>query len=248
MPALTSLSAAQYVPDVRFIVLLVAACCTASPSCLACRPVSRSRRSWLAAVVRQRVHVVSLATHKLAHSLPPLAEPQPAITGVAFTADSSTLVVAAASHQVAAYGVAGGQPTAWTQQHGGRLPPKLLRMPGIISSIASSPQAPGSLFLASSQACCHLDMAQPLEGSEGEAAGGGGRKRRRSAHKPVPASEPPGGNCRMIYCADPVLHAAYLGPDALLVVSGGGGPPDRSVWWDAQRREGRGAVHRRPLM
>lgn len=170
--------------------------------------------SWLAAVVRQRVHVLSLATHKLAHSLPPLAESQPPITAVAFTADSSMVVVAASTHQVAAYSLASGQPTEWTQQHAGSLPSKLLRMPGIISSITSCPAAPSSLFLSSSQACCHLDMGQPLEGEQGQ-----GRKRRRSAHKPVLASEPPGVNCRMIYCSDPVLSAAYLGPEALLVVS-----------------------------
>ncbi|KAL4423732.1 hypothetical protein ABPG75_001033 [Micractinium tetrahymenae] len=169
--------------------------------------------SWLAAVVRQRVHVLSLATHKLVNSLPPLAEPQPPITAVVFTADSSAVVVAASTHQVAAYSLASGQPTEWTQQHGGSLPAKLLRMPGAIFSIASCPAAPGSLFLCSSQACCHLDMGQPLEGEQGQ-----GRKRRRSAHKPVLASEPPGGNCRMIYCSDPVLYAAYLGPEALLVV------------------------------
>lgn len=164
-------------------------------------------------MVRQRVHVLSLASHKLAHSLPLLAEPQPAITAMAFTADSSTVVVAASTHQVAAYSMASGQPTDWTQQHGSSLPPKLLRMPGTIVSIASCPAAPDSLFVASSQACCHLDMGQPLEGEQGQ-----GRKRRRS-HKPVLASEPPGRNCRMIYCSDPVLYAAYLGPEALLVVS-----------------------------
>ena len=68
-------------------------------------------------------------------------------------------------------------------------------------------------------------MAQPLDGGAGgsgggaDGGGGEGRKRRRSAHKPVLASEPPGANCRLIYCADPVLTAAYLGPAALLVVS-----------------------------
>lgn len=171
--------------------------------------------SWLAAVVRQRVHLVSLSSHKLVHSLPPMAEPQPAITAVTFTSDSSMVVVAASTHQVAAYSVASGQPTEWTQQYGGSLPAKLLRMPGSITSIASCPQAPASLFLQSSQACCHLDMVQPLDGSGQE---GQGRKRRRSAHKGMLPSEPPGGNCRMIYCADPVLHASYLGPEALLVV------------------------------
>lgn len=118
--------------------------------------------------------------------------------------------------------MASGQPTEWTQQRGGALPSKLLRMPGAILSITSSPAAPTSLFLASSEACCHLDMAQPLDGSGSGDAGGGDsarHKRRRSAHKPVLASEPPGANCRMIYCADPVLYAAYLGPEALLVVS-----------------------------
>lgn len=167
-------------------------------------------------MVRQRVHLLSLATHKLVHSLPPLAEPQPPITALTFTEDSSMLVVAASTHQVAAYSLANGQPTEWTQQHGASLPAKLLRMPGSIVSIASCPAAPGSLFLSSAQACCHLDMGQPLEGDQGQ-----GRKRRRSAHKPVLASEPPGGNCRMIYCSDPVLYAAYLGPEALLVVSFG---------------------------
>jgi U3 small nucleolar RNA-associated protein 4 len=174
--------------------------------------------AWLAAVVRQRVHLLSLASHKLGAALPPLAEPQPPLTALAFTADSAEVAVAAASHQVATYGVASGQPSAWTAAHGGSLPPKLLRMPGAIRSIASCPAAPSSLFLASSEACCHLDTAAPLEGEEG---GGGGRKRRRQ--KPVLASEPPGANCRMIYCADPVLHAAYLAPRSLLVVSWGGG-------------------------
>lgn len=171
-------------------------------------------RSWLAAVVRQRVHLLSLASHKLVHSLPPLAEPQPAITALAFTADGASLVVAGATHQVAAYSIASGQPTEWTQRHGGALPAKLLRMPGSIVCIGSSPAAPGSLFLQSSEACCHLDMAAALEGEGGD---GAGRKRRRV--KPPLTSEPPGANCRMIYCSDPVLHAAYLGPEALLVVS-----------------------------
>ena len=176
--------------------------------------------SWVAAVVRQRVHLLSLGTHKLVHSLPPLAEPQPPITAIAFTADCGTLVVAASTHQIAAYSVQSGQPTEWTQQSGASLPAKLLKMPGSITSIASCPAAPDSLFLQSSEACCHLDMAQPLAGSS-DADGGGqqGRKRRRPAHKLVQASEPPGANCRMIYCADPVLYAAYLGPEALLVVS-----------------------------
>lgn len=176
--------------------------------------------SWVAAVVRQRVHLLSLGTHKLVHSLPPLAEPQPPITAIAFTADCSTLVVAASTHQIAAYSVQSGQPTEWTQQSGASLPVKLLKMPGSITSITSCPAAHDSLFLQSSEACCHLDMAQPLAGSS-DAEGGGqqGRKRRRPAHKLVQASEPPGSNCRMIYCADPVLYAAYLGPEALLVVS-----------------------------
>lgn len=177
-------------------------------------PLPSPARSWLAAVVRQRLHLVSLTSSKLAHSLPPLAEPQPAITAVAFTADSTQLVAAAASHQLGVYSVASGQPSEWMQAHGGSLPSKLLRMPGAIAGIASSPAAPASLFLASSEACCHLDLGQPVDGGgEGE---GGGRKRRRQ--KPALASEPPGGNCRMIYCSDPVLHAAYLGPEALLVV------------------------------
>lgn len=173
--------------------------------------------SWLAAVVRQRVHVLSLSTHKLVYSLPLLAEPQPPITAVTFTADSSLLVAAASTHQIAAYSLSTGQPTDWTQRHLGSLPSKLLKMPGTIISITSCPHAPDSLFLASSQACCHVDMAQPLESNAEQEQG---RKRRRSAHKPVLSSEPPGCNCRMIYCADPVLHAAYLGPEALLVVSG----------------------------
>ena len=165
-------------------------------------------------MVRQRVHLLNLTTHKLVHSLPPLAEPQPAITAVAFTADSLSLVVAAASHQVAAYSVASGQPTEWTRQHGGSLPHKLLRMPGSIVCICSSPAAPGSLFLQTGEACCHLDLGAPLdsEGAEGQ-----GRKKRRQ--KLPLTSEPPGANCRMIYCADPVLHAAYLAPESLLVVS-----------------------------
>ncbi|PRW61122.1 WD40 repeat [Chlorella sorokiniana] len=169
--------------------------------------------SWLAAVVRQRVHLVNLSTHKLVHSLPPLAEPQPAITALAFTADSTAVVVAAATHQVAAYGVTSGQPTDWSKQHSGSLPPKLLRMPGSIVCICSSPAAPGSLFLQSGEACCHLDMGAAVEG---EGADGQGRKRRRV--KPPLTSEPPGANCRMIYCSDPVLHAEYLGPESLLVV------------------------------
>ena len=167
--------------------------------------------------MRQRVHLVSLSSHKLAHSLVPLAEPQPPITALAFTADSATLVAAAAQHQLAAYSVHSGQAAEWAARHAGALPHKLLRMPGAIASIASRPAAPASLFLASSEACCHLDMAAPLE-AEGE--GGGGRKRRRS--RPTLATEPPGANCRMIYCSDPVLHADYMGPDALLVVSRAG--------------------------
>ena len=174
--------------------------------------------SWLAAVVRQRVHLLSLGSHKLVHSLPPLAEPQPPITAIAFTADCSTLVVAASTHQIAAYSVQSGQPTEWTQQSAASLPAKLLKMPGSITSITSCPAAPDSLFLQSSEACCHLDMAQPLAGSSDAEGGQHGRKRRRPALKLVQASEPPGANCRMIYCADPVLYAAYLGPEALLVV------------------------------
>jgi len=169
-------------------------------------------------VVRQRVHVLSLETWKLAHSLPALVEPQPAITALAFTADSSTLVVVTSSHQVAAYRAADGQATDWSQQYSACLPTKLRRMPGTVVSIASCPAAPSSLFLGSSQACCHLDIAQPLDGGSDEQQGPG-RKRRRAAHKPVLSSDPPGSNCRMVYCSDPVLHAGYLGPDALLVVS-----------------------------
>ncbi len=180
--------------------------------------------SWLAAVVRQRVHLLNLTTHKLVHSLPPLAEPQPAITALAFTADSTSLVVAAATHQVAAYSLASGQPTEWSRQHGGSLPPKLLRMPGSIVCICSSPAAPASLFLQSGEACCHLDMGAPLEA---EGADGQGRKRRRV--KPPLTSEAPGANCRMIYCSDPVLHAEYLGPESLLVVSGAG--CEGAGWW-----------------
>ena len=185
--------------------------------------------SWLAVVVRQRVMLLSLATHKLVHTLPPLADPQPALTAVAFTADSAAVVVAASTHQVAAYDVQTGQPTQWTQQHSsssssGGLPAKLLRMPGSILSIASCPAAPLSLFLQSAEACCHLDMTQPLEpAGEDQQQQQHDRKRRRSQHRAAAASEPPGGNCRMLYCADPVLHASYLTSDALLVVSAGKG-------------------------
>jgi hypothetical protein len=173
--------------------------------------------SWLAVSVRQRVYLLNLTSHKLVHSLPPLADPQPPITAISFTADSTTLVVVGSTHQLAAYSAATGQPTDWSAKHSGSLPPKLLKMPGNINSIASCPLAPSSLFLASSEAACHIDMAAPLTVDDADGGSGGKRKRRRS--KPSAASEPVGTNCRMLYCAEPVLHAAYVAPDALLVVS-----------------------------
>ncbi|KAL4856387.1 WD repeat-containing protein PCN [Chlorella vulgaris] len=175
--------------------------------------------SWLAVSVRQRVYLLNLTSHKLVHSLPPLADPQPPITAISFTADSTTLVVVGSTHQLAAYSAATGQPTDWSAKHSGSLPPKLLKMPGNINSIASCPLAPSSLFLASSEAACHIDMAAPLSVDDADGGSGGKRKRRRS--KPSAASEPVGTNCRMLYCAEPVLHAAYVAPDALLVVERG---------------------------
>jgi hypothetical protein len=94
-------------------------------------------------------------------------------------------------------------------------------MPGLIASIASCPAAPTSLFLTSSEACCHLDISAPVEGEAALAAAGGSaaERRKRRRLRPSHETEPPGANCRMIYCADPVLHADYLAPDALMVVS-----------------------------
>lgn len=204
-------------------------------------PLCVAWRRWLAVVVHQRIHLISLQGHsRVVGQLPPVvADAQLPITALAFLPGSKVLVAAtsalhgpASQHQLAAYDVEKQQHTEWSLRAGSgpgagqngvqqRLPARLRGLPGIVVQAAARPGAAASTsaVLQTAHALCQLDVARPLaREAVGLGAGLGRGKRRRLLQKPAPTNTPAGENSRVVHGEKVLLHAQFIGPRSLLLV------------------------------
>ena len=98
-----------------------------------------STGKWAAVASSSHVHVFDLDSMTYHGRLPAIQDAAP-LTALAFDASGAGLITATASNHLAVYNVESLAATDWTKMHGGKLPARLLNMPGSIASISPHPQ------------------------------------------------------------------------------------------------------------
>lgn len=164
--------------------------------------------TWLAGVVRRRIHLIAMESHRIAASVTP-HDDRSIVSAVGFTPDSRYLAVVSTTNDISAYEIPSGHPSAWSERHASMLPRRLLTLPGPLTGMSPSPASSSALLIYSSEAVCHVDVAAPLTPDPQESK----RRQRRSM-----GASPAGQNARTMYCSDPVLYVQTIGAGEVLLV------------------------------
>ena len=144
-------------------------------------------------------------------------DPAP-LTALAFDASGAGLITATASNQLAVYNVESLAATDWTKLHGGKLPARLLNMPGSIASISPHPQT-AEIVVATPSSACHISLLHqpPIELKTASKNPWGSEYPYQSVNTAQNGSDP-GENFRVLPMQHPVLLLAYTSPSSLLLV------------------------------